>query len=43
MFSEGAAEYKYPKKILKPEATQDDVYDTIMEPLFKKFTCDENA
>jgi hypothetical protein len=37
MFSKGASEYKFPKKVFKPEATQVEVYEEF-DPLVQEFT-----
>ena len=38
MFSKDDTEYKFPKKVLTPEATQEDVYDSIIPPLMDQMT-----
>ena len=43
MFSKGTNEYVFPKAVLGPEATQQDVYDTMIPAYVEAFVSGRNA
>ena len=38
MFSKGESTYKFPEKVLKPEFSQQDVWDSTMPEVMQEFT-----